>query len=196
VIIDTSGYFLRSPSETKRVRELEAEIAALRSSQNQASSPAVGSVSVDGSREPASASGTAAAPTFDAEPLTNEMRELSLAIARLQQVAEELERRISRSSLALPTRQEQEARLALLEDELARYRQSNEEAVSQVKTVALKYGVTLDPRFITNVDFPTPLDNKPDFVEARTRAAQNARILQAVERAYGEQVIKAKDIPE
>ena len=95
-------------------------------------------------------------------------------------------RRISRSSLALPTRQEQEARLALLEGELARYRQSNEEAVSQVKTVALKYGVTLDPRFITNVDFPTALDNKPDFVEARTRAAQNTRILQAVERAYGD----------
>ena len=195
-IVATSAFFLRNPSEAGRVRELEMEIAALRLSQKQEASPRLGTVSVDRSTEPASTSAPVEASAVDVESLANQMRELSQAIARLQLVAEDLERRISRSSLALPTRQEQEARLALLEGELAGYRRSNEEAVSQVKTVALKYGVTLEPRFITNVNFPTPLDNKPDFVEARTRAAQNAKILEAVERAYGEQVIKAKDIPE
>jgi seryl-tRNA synthetase len=192
VAVMASAFFLRESAGTERLRELEQEVASLRQ-QLQASAqrpPSSGNTTA-----PATATAQSSAASFDLRTLTRQMDDLSAALARLERSAQELDQRISRSKLALPTRQEREVRVAGMQRELDAQTRKSQEAAAEVWRLARQYGVELDPRALTTFDFPTPLDKRPDFNEARTRAIQAARVREAAEIALATERLEYMAMP-
>jgi hypothetical protein len=191
IAVTGSAFFLRDSSGNKRVLELEREVASLHQKLQASALPAA---PIANTTAAASIAESASAKT-DMATLTRQMEDLFAAIGRLQQSAEELDQRISRSKLALPTRQEREVRVAQMQRELDARTQKSQETAAELLRIARQYGVQLDPRALSSFDFPTPLDKHPDFIEARTRAIQAARIREAAEKKFASELIEYQATP-
>ena len=116
--------------------------------------------------------------------LASEIKKLSVALAKVEDVARKLDQRISRSKLALPTKAESEARLVQMRFELDKQQQLYQRQIDEARRVATQFNVQLDDRALTDYTAPTPLDNQPTFVDVRRQVIQTGRILGAMELTY------------
>lgn len=128
-------------------------------------------------------------PLANAAQLTQQMAELSDAVARLEQTVQNLEGRLSRSIRSLPTGDKTEAGLAGKKAELDAQAKRSRAASVELQRFAARFGVTLDERVLTDPTFPAPLDSQPKFVELRAAATNSLRVLQAVERRFAADVL-------
>jgi len=183
IVVVAALLFLSSDTQSnERIGQSERE-ATLSSEQLQNRAPSVATVP-DATPQPAQETSSTLPPMADAERLTQQVAELSEAVARLEQTVQNLEVRLSRSIRPLPTGDKTAAGLAGKKAELDAQAKRSQAATAELQRFAARFGVTLDERVLTDPAFPTPLDKRPGFEELRIAATNNFRVLQAVERKF------------
>ena len=193
IIIVAALLFLLSDTQSnERVRELDREGTSPRE-QHQHSVPPVAAVSA-AVQQPVQEESSNPSPIVNAAQLTQQVAELSDAVARLEQTARNLEDRISRSIRPHPTSDETEAGLAQRKAELDVQAKTSQAATSELQRFATRFGVALDERVLTDRTFTTPLDKQPGFEELRIAATTKLHVLQAVERKYAADLLDRASI--
>ena len=193
IIIVAALLFLSSDTQSnERVRELDREVPSPRE-QHQQSVPLAAAISTAAQQSAEEAPATLP-PVMNAAQLTQQVAELSDAVARLEQTARNLEDRISRSIRPLPSSDETETGLARRKAELDAQAKSSQAAIAELQRFAARFGVALDERILTDRTFPTPLDKQPGFEELRLAATTGLRVLQAVEKRYAADLLDRASI--
>lgn len=183
IVVVAALLFLSPDTPRKeRVHKLEREATSLRE-QLQNRVPSVGAIP-RAAQQPAQETSSTLPPIMNAAQLTQQLAELSEAVARLEETARNLDDRISRSIRPLPTSEDAEAGLARRKAELDAQAKSSLAAIAELKRFAARFGVALDERVLTDRTFSTRLDNQPGFEELRITATMRLCVLQAMERKY------------
>ena len=182
IVVAAALVFLSSDTQSnERVRE-EREATSLREQlQNRVPSVAV---VPDAAQQPVQETSSTLPPLMNASQLTQQVAELSIAVARLEEIVRSLDDRISRAVRPHPTSEEAEAGLARRKAELDAQAKSCQAATTELQRFGARFGVALDERVLTDRTFSTPLDKQPGFEELRITATTRLRVLQAVERKY------------
>ncbi len=193
IIIVAAFLFLSSDTQSnERIRKWDREVTSPRE-QHQHNVRPVTALPAAALQSAEEAPGTLP-PVMNAAQLTQQVAELSDAVARLEQTARNLENRISRSIRPLPTGDETEAGLARRKAELDAQAKSSQGATAELLRFAARFGVALDERVLTDRTFSTPLDKQPGFEELRLAATTKLRVLQAVERKYAADLLDRASI--
>jgi len=129
----------------------------------------------------------------DLRELEAHLEQLAEAVARLEEVARNLEQRITRSQLALFSFETIKARMVPMREELDRGRKGVFDTYSAAAGIAKELNVKLtidltDPNQIT----PPPLAGNPRFVAARNKFLFSQRLLNAFENIYQTTLFSAK----
>ena len=80
--------------------------------------------------------------------LASQIDQLSVSLAKVEDVARNLDQRISRSKLALPTKEEFEAKAVQMAVELEKQQQLYQRRVAEARRVAAQFNVQIDDKVI------------------------------------------------
>ncbi|MEO7319764.1 MAG: hypothetical protein ABIZ56_12310 [Chthoniobacteraceae bacterium] len=192
IIIVAALLFLSSDTQSnERVRDLDRALPSPRK-QHQPGVPLAAALST--AQQFAEETPATLPPVMNSAQLTQQVADLSEAVARLEQTARNLEDRISRSIRPLSTSDETGAGLARRKAELDAQAKSSQAATADLQRFAARFGMALDERILTDRTFPTPLDKQPGFEELRLAATTGLRVLQAVEKRYAADLLDRASI--
>ena len=129
-------------------------------------------------------------PSVTTSDLASQVEQLSVTLAKVEDVARNLDQRISRSKLALPTKEEFEAKAVQMGVELEKQQQLYQRRVAEARRVAAQFNVQIDDKVINEYDASNPLPNQPAFVNARNQAIMARRILVTMEMTYASMLLE------
>jgi hypothetical protein len=181
VSLGTGGFLLVSNREqAARMDALERELAILREKNAK-----------DGGGVPAPAEARPvadlpAATGVAASDLADQVAALSTTVKKLEQTAETLDSRITRSRLAVPSDEERQAQIARAHARLEELRKTAEEAREKARQVATSLKVPFDEKRLLETGANATLEEKPEFVQARNAAAAKARVVEIFEKKLAE----------
>lgn len=164
-----AAFYLNSGRPTNRT---EPAIAAARMQQERVSPIEAEERSRSGQIE-------AESHAMETMELKQRIAELTEAVMRLEQTTRELNERVSRSKLALPTRAEKQVIKTNVLNEAKKQTELYESAVQELKEYAARAGVTLGEGVLKDLAVRTPLDDDPNFSMLRITAIQQQKIFEA-----------------
>lgn len=187
IAIAASAFYLSPDTQSdERVRVLE-RVATPLQEQCQIRVPTVADVP-GAEREEASST---LHPIADNSQRTQQVAELSATVERLEHTVQDLEHAVqdlearqSRVVRPLQTGDRTEAGLAGKKAEVDAQARRSQVAVAELQRFAVRFGVVLDERVLSDSTLSTPLDNQPGFKELRLAATSSLRVLQAVEKKF------------
>ena len=181
VSLGAGGFLLVSNREqAARMDALDRELAVLREKKgdNSGANPPPA--------EPRSIAELPAATGVAASDLADQVAALSTTVKKLEQTAETLDSRITRSRLAVPSDEERQAQIARGQARLEELRKSAEAAREKARQVATALKVPFDEKRLLEAGVNAALEDKPEFVQARDAAAAKARVVEIFEKKLAE----------
>jgi len=179
VALGTAGFLLVSDRDrAARVETLDRELAGLREKVT---------IANDAS---ASSSAAGARPVGELPPetggaasdLADQVAARSTAVKKLEQTAETLDSRITRSRLAVPSDAERNTQIERGRARLEELRKSAADARSKARAIASSLKVPFDEKRLLEPGANAALEEKPEFVEARDAAAAKERVATVFEK--------------
>jgi hypothetical protein len=159
----------------QQISELKAQLAEARgrlaSSQIVASQPGA-------NRQTEAASATPA--------LAERMQELTNLVARFEQTSRDLNDRITRSKLNLPTREELRVQTDKARAELDKARNKAQRTLAIARQIAASLNVKISDDALLEPGVSSLLDANPAFVSARTAARADRKLKDDFEQLYSE----------
>lgn len=181
VALAAGGYVLLSDREqAARMQALEREVAELRAQESAAVTKVAPAPSAD--RSPAELAAISAAES----DLADQVAALGVTVQKLEVTARELDSRITRSRLAVPSDEERKAQIQRGQTRLEELRKSADEAREKARQIAVSLKVPFDEKRLLEPGMSPALEEKPDFVAARDAAAAQERVVALFERKLTE----------
>jgi len=121
-----------------------------------------------------------------ASDLADQVVALSTTVKMLEQTAETLDSRITRSRLAVPSDEERNAQIARGEARLQELRKTADAAQEKARQVATSLKMPFDEKRLLEAGANAALEEKAEFVQARDSAAAKARVVEIFEKKLAE----------
>lgn len=131
-----------------------------------------------------------------APDLGEQVARLSVSIDRLEKVVAELNARISRSKLAVPSRAEVEASLVKMRPEMAKYQEAIRAALAEARAIAAAENVKFNENAFLDLNSEIPLPRNSRYLTVRASAIQAHRILASLEVMFAQKRFEAMGLPE
>jgi predicted RNase H-like nuclease (RuvC/YqgF family) len=137
-------------------------------------------------------------PVVSPDGQNERMQELMSAVERFERTASELNDRITRSKLNIPTREELSVQIEKARAELDKVRNSSRQKQAVVRQIAASLNVQLGMDALLEPGASSVLEANPSFVSARSAALEEKKLQMDIEQRYTDlrfqMVIEAKPI--
>jgi hypothetical protein len=181
VSLGAGGFLLVSNREqAARMEALDRELAVLRERK------AADSGTIPANAEARPVTELPAASGVAASDLADQVAALSTTVKKLEQTAETLDSRITRSRLAVPSDEERQTQIARGQARLEELRKTAEQAREKARQVATSLKVPFDEKRLLEAGANAALEEKTEFVQARDAAAAKARVVEIFEKKLAE----------
>jgi hypothetical protein len=183
VALAAAGYVLLSDREqVAQMQALERELAEMRA---QEAAPNDGVTKITPAPSTESSPLNAATATAESD-LADQVAALGVAVQKLEVTARELDSRITRSRLAVPSDEERKAQIQRGQTRLEELRKSADAAREKARQIAVSLKAPFDEKRLLEPGMSPALEEKPEFVGARDAAAAQERVVALFEKKLTE----------